>query len=44
MLLDGHRVVSLEHAPSAEFQQISFAVFGEGGTVRLTSMRVYQLT
>jgi DNA-binding CsgD family transcriptional regulator len=44
MFLDGRRVVSLEHAPSAEFQQISFAVFGEGGTVRLTSMRVYQLT
>jgi DNA-binding CsgD family transcriptional regulator len=44
VFLDGRMVVKLEHAPSAEFQQISFAIFGEGGMVRLTSMRVYRLS
>jgi DNA-binding CsgD family transcriptional regulator len=44
LYLDGREVVSLDHAPSAEFQQISFATFGEGGTVRLTAMRVFRLS
>jgi len=44
VFLDGRKVISLEHGPSADFQQISFSIFGEGGLVRLTSMRVYRLT
>jgi DNA-binding CsgD family transcriptional regulator len=45
--LDGRRVVSLQHTPSAALQAPSFAIFGDGdgtGTVRLTAMRVYRLT
>jgi len=43
LFLDGRSVVSLKHAPSAAFQQITFGIFGEGGMVRLTSMKVFQL-
>lgn len=44
VFLDGRRVVNLNHSPSAAFQQISFAIFGDGGTVRLTEMRVFRLS
>lgn len=39
--LDGTRVVSLRHAPSALSLSPSFAIFGQGGSVRLTAMRIY---
>jgi DNA-binding CsgD family transcriptional regulator len=41
--LDGQIMVSLRHAPSAYSLSPSFAIFGQGGTVVLTAMRVYRL-
>ena len=42
--LDGRRVISLAHSPSADNLQISFGIQGDPGIVRLTAMRVYKLT
>lgn len=41
--LDGRRVVSLHHQPSSLSLAPSFAIFGEGGKVRLSAMRMYSL-
>jgi DNA-binding CsgD family transcriptional regulator len=41
--LDGVRVITLQHSPSALALSPSFAIFGQGGTVVLTSLRVYQV-
>jgi DNA-binding CsgD family transcriptional regulator len=41
--LDGRLVISLRHAPSAFALSPSFAIFGQGGTVVLTAMRIYRI-
>jgi DNA-binding CsgD family transcriptional regulator len=36
-------VIGLQHEPSVEYQAPAFAIFGEGGNVRLSRLRVYSL-
>jgi hypothetical protein len=42
--LDGRSVVDLDHQPNVTYQAPAFAVFGQGGTVHLSGLRVYRLT
>jgi DNA-binding CsgD family transcriptional regulator len=42
--LDGTSRIALLHEPNVEYQAPAFSVFGQGGTVHLTGLRVYRLT
>lgn len=42
--LNGTVRIDLQHQPNVEYQAPSFAVFGQGGTVHLSALRVYRLT
>ena len=42
--LDGKMRIDLQHQPNVEYQAPAFSVFGQGGTVHLSSLRVYRLT
>lgn len=41
--LDGTSRIALRHEPNVEYQAPAFSVFGQGGTVHLTSIRVYRV-
>ena len=43
VFLDGVRVIDVTHDSIRRLQSPNFAVFGEGGTVRLSALRVYKL-
>lgn len=42
--LNGTIRVDLQHQPNVEYQAPAFAVFGQGGTVHLSALRVYRIT
>ena len=41
--LDGTSRIALRHEPNVEYQAAAFSVFGQGGTVHLTGIRVYRI-
>ena len=43
LYLDGTSRIDLRHEPNVEYQAPAFSVFGHGGTVHLTGLRVYRL-
>jgi DNA-binding CsgD family transcriptional regulator len=42
VFLDGVRVIDVRHESVPRLQSPSFAIFGDGGTVRLSALRVYK--
>jgi DNA-binding CsgD family transcriptional regulator len=43
VFLDGVRVIDVRHESVRRLQSPSFAIFGDGGTVRLSALRVYKV-
>ena len=43
LYLDGTSRIDVRHEPNVEYQAPAFGVFGQGGTVHLTGLRVYRL-
>jgi DNA-binding CsgD family transcriptional regulator len=43
VFLDGVRVIDVRHQSVRRLQSPSFAIFGDGGTVRLSALRVYKV-
>lgn len=43
VFLDGVRVIDIRHESVRRLQSPTFAIFGDGGTVRLSALRVYKV-